>query len=376
MNRQLGGKFRWAATAALLLVTTGFDAAAQASAAPGDVKVNPLEAVPHTDTTLSLFEQHGPTCDWVREDPLAHKRAVVARLTGSCDFIGLVWSPDRQRALVRLGDVVSGQPRIWEVEVATGRSVELPPVPVGAGTLEELGYDAAGTAWLITTQQSRNGVPAVMEYAGRKYPRPTNTEQTPSALGHAFSWDAAKKQWKHVEANWITIGEQTGWKFDMSGLSSSAKLVERASRTVLDYPAMGFFDEADDAAVAEQLWNASGEDPESSPCETSWWRLRIEQVELHSRMCCDDVCGYAGPLMVRTGKGFSRLKLGRRKSDLALATNLTLRGPYLLASERGAKAPVLVDLRTKKAVFDAPGASFAVFWPGPPEKAGPAPKTP
>ena len=63
--------------------------------------VDPRAAVPLTDSTLSVLEPKDARCEWLRIDPVAGKKTVIASFAGTCTGAIVAFSHDQSKALVR-----------------------------------------------------------------------------------------------------------------------------------------------------------------------------------------------------------------------------------------------------------------------------------
>ena len=226
--------------------------------------------------TLSLLEPTGPTCTWVRLQPVSGTREELARLDVACQGGGTALSADGRRGALRFwrGGVsapVVGRPtfpepfpspafrdRLFLAEVETGAVQEL-PLPPGSGELIEFGFDTSGrllglTLQRLTPEQERAGGAVIdgtrlsFELGGQGRP----------LLAHGFVW--REGAWSRLEVKATREAEGT------RALGLRATLGERSSRS-LDPRFTP--EEIESDTLLDQLHPLTPEQPDGE-----WWLLR------------------------------------------------------------------------------------------------------
>lgn len=353
----MGDTIRHLLLTSLLLM---FAAPGHAEEPPAPAK--PTAAAPLTDATVSLLEPAGDACEWVRYEPLASARQVLARLAVDCQGGATAVSRDGQRGAVRFwrGGVsapVVGKPtfperfplpafrdRLFLVDFTTGSAEELPLPPLGE--LVEFGFDGKGrllglSLQTVTPAQVRAGM-AVVE--GRELRLDVWGTERP-LLAHAFVHEGGK--WTRLDSKAST---------DVSGtrvLGLRKGLGARSSEALDPRIEPG---DIEDDALLEQLYALSPERPDGE-----WTQLKRGGSTLA-------VWGTQfGEAMLATGL-LRRVEKGRpvalpshsyRENDLV---SLQTRGPFLLVSLADSGAhPRLY--RGRKLVWSAEAARAVTFWP-------------
>ncbi|WP_257461466.1 hypothetical protein [Archangium lipolyticum] len=360
--------------------------AAPAATAPAAVKKDPLAEVPRTDSTLSLLDAQNGKCQWLREDPVAQKRAVVASFDGDCKGARMAWSTNLDKALVWFDPrsvqssgysspdaspqgypdekPTPGAPqRMYEVTVASGE-VRTVPVPSVEGELQELGYKGADLLALslgsLSEEQQQAQGPITVD--GQAITFDSDLEGLP-AIAYAYRLDK-DGQWKRVEVKGTSQGADLS--LGVSALDAASGQGPRSTdmlRSQLDEEGP----EPTEAQLAKLLPLVPAplvEKVKAEGVETygSWAHGTTPAGSFYVWQVTGEGAYTTGHIVVETGGQLQPLKdVGFRDSDLV---SVSTRGPFLLVSaERVGTHPRLYDLRANKLAFRSDTARATTFWP-------------
>ncbi|MDY7230806.1 hypothetical protein [Hyalangium rubrum] len=315
-----------------------------------------------TDATLSLLEPVEGQCEWVKVEPVASKRQVLARLAAGCQGGSTALSRDGKRGAVRFwrGAVsmpVVGKPtfpepfpssafrdRLFLVDLTTSGVEELPLPP--EGELIEYGFDSGGrllglALQSVTAEQARFfGVTldkAMLPLDAR--------ESRPPMVAHAFAFLGGK--WLRMESKASQDGLGT------AALEHRKQLGERSIRA-LDprFEAL----EIEDDAVLDPLYELSPEQPEG---QWSEFRSGAHRLAIWSTPFGNDLLSTGLIRWLDKGKVVALPAYPYRPNDMI---SLQVRGPYLLVSlaDSGAHPRMY---RGRKRVWSSETARAVTLWP-------------
>ncbi|WP_309892723.1 hypothetical protein [Archangium sp.] len=365
-------------------------AAAPPSAAPAPVRKDPLVEVPSTDSTLSVLEPKDGRCQWLRMDPVASKRAVVASLEGDCKGARVSWSPDLGKALVwfdpanvRSAGYFSSeaspaawpdetptkgaQHRLYEVTLASGE-VRPVPFPPEDGEVRDIGYDAKGllarALQPLTDEQQLQGSVIV---DGQELSFDSEAEGLP-ALAFGYRLDAQGK-WKRVEAKATSDGADLAPGLGALELQAqgpdSIVLLSSNPTTAYEEPTPEQVTRLLPFVPPLLLEKVKAEGmPEDS---VGWLRATTSAGAFYIWQVTGDTPHTTGHLVLEAGEQRSPAKeLGFTDGDVV---SVDIRGPFLLvASQRAGTHPRLYDLRTRALAFRSDTPRAVTFWPPAPRK--------
>jgi hypothetical protein len=318
---------------------------------------------PTTEATVSLLEPVEGQCEWVRVEPIAAQRRVLARLAADCQGGSTALSRDGKRGVVRFwrGAVsmpVVGKPtfpepfpsqafrdRLFLVELATGAVEELPLPPLGE--LIEYGFDEGGrllglSVQAVTPAQERARAVeiegALVRFEVREGVRPL--------VAHGFAFLGGK--WLRMESKGSSEVAGT------AALKLRKDLGERSNR-VLD-PRFEAH-EIEDDTVLDSLYELTPEQPEGQWTE---FRSGTHAVAVWGTPFGADML--ATGLIRRLEKGSQVVAFPSypfRPNDMI---SLRTRGPYLLVSlaDSGAHPRMY---RGRKLVWSSETARAVTLWP-------------
>lgn len=348
-------------------------APAPVAAAPAPAVVpkrSALEAVPASQSVLSLFEPVKDGCDWKRVDPVAKTSAVVASFPGSCVGARVAWSKDGAKAAVwfdpKLVQTASiggseigapgypdeapdekAKPRLFSVTPATGQAQAL---PLPAFALEDFGVGPAGEVLVLSLDEVDDA--AVKAGTTTVDGEPFKLEPVEDGLvALAFAWRLERGAWARVE----TAQTTTGWDYGRGVGQLAVNETLGARSTELLRTLAGALDGPDAAtleklkglapAVGEGDWAVLGPFGERAFV----WTVMGEFPHTTGHLVFE-----AEPASKATGAGFTAGELVAVKRE----------GPFVLLSSGHAGAhPRLYDARTKALLFSSDTARAATFWP-------------
>lgn len=359
---------------------------APATAAPAAVKKDPLAEVPQTDSTLSLLEPQNGKCQWLRMDPVAQKRAVVASFEGDCKGARVAWNTNLDKALVWFDPQwvqssgysspnasppgypeekpQQGAPhRMYEVTVASGQ-VHTVSVPSMEGELQELGYKGADLLALslgsLSEEQQQAQGPITVD--GQAITFDADLEGLP-AIAYAYRLDKDGR-WKRVEVKGSSQGADLS--LGVGALDAASEQGPRStdmlrSQLSVEGP------ELTEAQLAKLLPLVPAPLVEKVKTEGlepfgTWAHGVTPAGSFYVWQITGEGTYTTGHIIFENGGQLQPLKdLGFRDSDLV---SVSSRGPFLLVSaERVGTHPRLYDLRTGKLAFRSDTARATTFWP-------------
>jgi hypothetical protein len=360
--------------------------AATPAPAPAPARKDPLVEVPPSDSTLSVLEPKDGKCQWLRVDPVASKRAVVASLEGDCKGARVSWSPDLARALVWFdpANVLSagyysqdaspaGWPdesptkgahsRLYEVTLASGE-VRPVPFPPEDGEVRDIGYDAKGllarSLQPLTDEQQLQGSVIIDD---QELSFDTEAEGLP-ALAFGYRLDAQGK-WKRVEVKTTSDGSDLSPGLAALELAAqgpdSLSLLASQPTSALGEPTPEQVTRLRPFVPAPLVEKVKAEGmPEDSGL--GWFRGTTEAGAFYVWQVTGDTSHTTGHLVFEHGERLSPAKdLGFTDGDMV---SVELSGPFLLvASQRVGSHPRLYDLRTRALAFRSDTARAVTFWP-------------
>ena len=349
-------------------------AAATPAAAPAPVRKDPLVEVPASDSTLSVLEPKDGKCQWLRVDPVASKRAVVASLEGDCKGARVSWSPNLARALVWFdpANVLSAgysssdaSPAGYPDESPTkGAHHRLYEVTLASGEVRDIGYDAQGllarSLQPLTDEQQLQGSVII---DGQELSFDTEQEGLP-ALAFGYRLDAQGK-WKRVEVKTTSDGADlapglAALELAPQGPDSSSLLASQPI-SALEEPTPEQVTRLLPFVPAPLVEKVKAEGmPEDSGL--GWFRGATEAGAFYVWQVTADTSHTTGHLVFEHGEQLSPAKdLGFTDGDVV---SVELHGPFLLmASQRAGTHPRLYDLRTRALAFRSDAARAVTFWP-------------
>jgi len=344
---------------------------------------NALDAVPLTESTLSLLEPQEGRCQWVRLDPGEGKRAVVASFDGDCKGARVAWSADGKKGLVWFdpdcvqaagysADTASppghpdeqatpgATPRLFEVTFASGevRKVSFPQVE---GEVRDLGYRGEEVVALALQSLSPEQAEAKTVVDGKPVSVPQGEGQPGLAQVYRLESDGA---WKRVEVKGTREGAEGAP--GLGALTAASALgprsVERLDSTLRDEGP-----EPTGEQLAKLLpWVPPGlletVKTDGMPEGNRWAHGVTPAGAFYVWQVTGDALHNTGHLVLERGGEYVPVKdLGFTDGRLV---SVTSQGRFLLvASERAGTHPRLYDLRTGKRTFSADTARATTFWP-------------
>lgn len=336
---------------------------------PAPKPVAPDVAVPLTDSTLSLFEPANGRCEWLRFDPVAKKRAMVASFEGDCRGARVSWSVDQAKALVwfepsfvqRPGyfspsatpagypeekPVAGAKPRLYEVAISAMTASAL-PFPTGRGEVIEIAFGPKGEALAFFEERLTEAQAAAgdVDVEGTKVKLESNDEGPPG-LAHAFRLSAGGA-WVRTE----TVATP-GWR------------ATRASRT-LGPRSVGLLAAhvQGDAVMEPELLDRLAPFAPKGAAEGdgAWVFDGTEAGRFYVWEFSAEGSYTTGRVVLADGERlFPAPRLGFTGGD---SVALRLSGPFLLVSAKDVGThPRLYDLSRGELVFGSDTARAAVFW--------------
>ena len=332
-----------------------------------------LELPPATPSTLSLLTPHGMKCQWIRFDPLANDRRIIAELDVPCVGGATTWSYSGRRGLVwfdymkaegatgfvrgipdgfvkpEVTPPVGLAPRLFVIEIGKAASMPLPVPP--AGTIARLGFDTKDRVVALTEAPARvseDGETVVVDGLTMKVDR--DREGLPLVV-RSFVWE--RDAWSRTESQL----SDTGWDF-ARGVGALAVVTEltKSSREILTPHPSGR--PIEDPALLKRLLRHA---PALAASEGQWlelaaaeeiyvWELNIEFVYATGLI----LFGKGAELSPPAGLDFTAGDLVAPDAN----------GSYLLvAANESGTHPRLYDLATRKPVYKSDIDRAAVFWP-------------
>jgi len=383
-------KLRLSLLAALLAVASGCkkepaSAPANPTPAAAPAKKDPLAEVPGADSTLSVLEPQGGKCQWVRQDPVAQKRAGVASFDGDCKGARIAWSADGQKALVWFDPALvqtagysaanasppaypdeqpaaGASPRLYEVTIASGevRPVRFPSVE---GELRDIGYKGADAVALAIRALTPEQAQGDLRVDGQAVTLPEGDGMPAVAQAYRLEKDG---QFKRVEVKGTREGAEGA--AGIGALDAASGLGPRSTE-LLDSHLSDEGPEPTEEQRAKlqplvpaplvETVKASG-----LPEGTDWAHGVTPAGSFYVWQITGDTAHTTGHLVFEREGQFSPVKdLGFTDGELV---SVTARGPFvLIAAERVGTHPRLYDLRTGKQVFKSDTARATTFWPKP-----------
>jgi len=334
---------------------TTSSAPATKAAAPSSAPTPALTVAPVTDTTLSYLEPADEgKCRWLQHTPPSEPRTVFTVPT-DCESVRLAWSMDGKEGLAYLpGPGEGGEPRVWRVELATGKSSTLSSPTLG--TLGRLGFDAKGYPVALMEDPREpvgEGEQREILFEGKSYRASLDGQP---GLAHAFRLEGGS--WKRFE----TKDTSYGWDYapDVQALDTydamgptPEKLLAAATEAITPVP--------EDSSVLTTL-NAV---QQTSDETGSWKQLEIPGGPLYVWEASDSELPYLStPVRIMGAKGPVEPEGLHVRGSLSLAA----RGDYVLVRSRGDKNKPVAQLwnaRTKKLVTSLLDKYTVTFWPKP-----------
>ena len=344
--------------------------AAKEPVKPPETKPASAPVVPASDLILSLIEPNAAKCEWKKIDPIANQTKVIAAFDGECRGAVLAFSPDKTRALVWFDpkdssasygeekatppfikeeeDAANATPRIFEVEISTGKVTTL-PLPV-RGTVSDVGYNIKNEAFAFSEEEAKatEGENPTIEFEGKKLPV-DGLEGMPF-LVHAFKLNAGK--WEAAETKGSTTGSDYARGLD--ALDVYKDLPKNTSAILTPHPSGG---KSAEGAMLERLKvyapvlaSRDGEWRQMESSSVWYWMVNIEFVFATGKIVFDDGSKFIEP----QGLSFT-------DGDIVAPI---LQGNYLLVAQSSTgRAPRVYDIKNQKLLFSSDTARAAVFWP-------------
>jgi hypothetical protein len=310
---------------------------------------------PVTDATLSYLEPSTDgKCRWVRHTPPGEPRTVFTVPTG-CDAVRLAWSLDGKAGLAYVAGPGEGEaPRIWRVDLATGKETTLSSPKLG--TLGGLGFDAEGRPVALMEDQREatgEGEKREIVFEGKSYP--AAMDGIPG-LAHAFRLEGG--DWKRFET------KDTSYDWDYAA----------GIRALDAYDAMGPTPEKLSAAATEALKPVLEDSPvfaalsavrKPSDETGSWKQLELPGGAVYVWEASDSELPYlSAPVRVMGEKGLVEPEALKVSGGLSLAA----RGEQVLlvfTDTEGKPVARLWNAKTKKLVTTLADKPTLSFWPKP-----------
>lgn len=340
-------------------------------------------------STLAYFEPVPDAMGWIRLDPDrpegdAARREVLAFLPMTDATPHAAWRADGRKALIwydtnTLEDATPPPPQLWEVDVAAKTKVALPRP--AAGQLDGLGYDAQGRAIALTGPDWRNVTDPKADkkgryflFEGKRYDVPTDREGQ-AVLVHAFALQP-DNTWKRIE----TMVSDTGWDMAMGSkrLAAAEGLGARTPDLLTSHPDTAEPDAktraALEALVPATVKATKAQEGEWALLAPSAGRLAVWQEQggefLHATervvFTQDPVALVPGLAIPAPAASAKALIQGGEGASGLRAVAAQVRGDRLLVSDaHDGEHPRLIDLPSRKLVFESDLARGVVFWPAP-----------
>ena len=328
------------------------------AATPASPAAIRASAPPVSDATLSLFEGVSGFCRWVRLDPIAARREVIAEFAEDCSGVSASWSPDGTEAIVDFPGEWTAERgrerRVFRIDLATNAVTPL-ALP-DAGDVDTVAFGADGVPVAITLQTPavpRSGLVsrAPLEHEGVRYPVPEHSPGLPSL---AIAWRLERGAWREAEVAATTVEA-----CDALGTVAleTARLLATTSTAMLDPQRLENVRPIEPALAARMPAHDRGGDP------YTWVQIDTERGTIVALESSFDGAYLMTPVLVVDG-GEVRPLEGVPESAVIAAN---ARGRYLLVSDAvSGTRPVLVDLELGKSLWSDLRAVSVTLWPGAP----------
>jgi hypothetical protein len=328
-----------------------------------------------SDATLSLVEPAEGRCQWVRLDPVAKRREVLAAIEGPCEGALVAFQKGGPKALFRFDPyavysssygapglpktgfpeekpIEGMKPRLYEVDGATGKVQALPePAP---GQLEDFGYNPKGEAIALTGETSdpkivKEGGKEFLEFEGKKYPVNEGGEGLPQIV-HAFRLNGTS--WELIETKASNSGAD--YSIGVRALDASSDLAERTPDLLT--PHTGGDEIKQPALLAKLTAILPAEDRDV------WVSLTDAAAPVYVYQVSGEFIYSTGVVRFQDGESLvAPAELGYTQADFIAALS---RGDYLLiAASRIGAHPRLYNVKTRELVYKSDTARAAAFWP-------------
>lgn len=335
-----------------------------------------LRPLPSADSTLSMFEPVGSSCEWRTVEPESGKATTLATLPGSCVGARVSWRKDLAVALVWFDPKhvqsagywsntsskpgyedehadEQAKPRLFVVDVRTGKVAAVPfPVAPERQSLDEVGIGADGAPLAFFEESLPDDVQekGSVTVDGRVIDLTGFDEGLP-ALAHAMKFMDAK--WTRVETKATT----TGWDYAMGVQALDAfggigpRSVELSSGHL----------QGDNAGPKEVAALKKLAPKKAGSEDGEWIFFGVGGARVYAWEITAEFAFTTG--LVATGTPPQVLpKLGFTDGDLV---SLRPSGKYLLVTASGVGThPRLYELPEGTLVFSSDTARAVTFWPG------------
>ncbi|MCL2011876.1 MAG: hypothetical protein FWG75_03700 [Cystobacterineae bacterium] len=341
----------------------------------------PVQMNASVDGELSLLEKNEEGCIWKRLRFPGFKERAIAQFPAPCLGADVAWSKNLQHAVVSFnprffsmdskrgeGEAENIVLRAFEVELATGKVVELPSTQHLLGELMFFGWSNQGIVALSlevsgalettmleamergekTLKLSWGEETFLVELPEREL---EGIEGMPS-LAHA--WLLHQGAWKRIESKWTT----TGWDYAMGekALEIYAELGPIAHELlhVLGYPREKGLR---DAAFAP--WMPENVDDE----RVGWEKLPTLYGNLYSWTVAGEFA-YTSGLLLYQPKEKTLFPLSGLGFGLENIVAIFAHKAWLLVAEKNTGAwPRLYNLKNGELIWASDSARAVVFWP-------------
>jgi hypothetical protein len=306
---------------------------------------SPFEAVPDSDSVLSILEPTPVGCRWWRNDSVSAHQQLLFEFDHPCKLT-IAWSPNGRRAIVASSQ--ERGTRAWVME-ESGAVRALPSPP--KGEIWEVGVDQSGGITALTYEPKHCGE---SEDESEEDACATQSE----GLARAYVLDA-KRRWKLLETTKSSITESDGSQGADPEVFRHKFAFGPTTSGQLDLPPEGMPVAAPE--LSERLKTHWPTDPDDGPSE--WRQLPTESpvcVQLRFRGHSDE-----DPLAWTQHAVFVKpdelVDLEPEELNLVRA-----RGPFVLAvrldDPKLRHEARLYDVRTRRILYSSHDARV-FFWP-------------
>lgn len=365
MLRQLGLTSLIAATLLLSACKSKSQEPALAPTAPApttaEAPARPAEPAPVADDTLSLAQEDGDKCKWVRADASSNNRKDVFTFDGGCELVQLAWSHDGRKGAILQSFEDERPPRAWTVDLLKSQGMALPLPEVGR--TQELGFDPEDHLVALVAHYDLPGMkpPERVEengqtsfvFEGKKYP----VELQAGELGLAHAYRREGAAWKRVETQ-VTSYTDDGSKTQVLELAKKLGPTSMLDSKPGPQSESVSPEEKEALDASAPLVGPRGEDIEDP---NVWVRIALPGGPLYYKEEQGESVSQLVPLRWNVGGKLIEPEKLALPADASIS--LAARGHVLLVSSD--KALRVYDAKQKKLLLALEGVSLPRFWPRP-----------